>query len=285
VQQCQNGELVFDLRDEGPSDGEVVILLHGFPQTAACWDGVIPGLVDAGYRVLAPDQRGYSPGARPSGRRSYAAHNMVDDVLTVADAAGAETFHVVGHDWGGAYAWYCAMWHPDRVRTLTSIATPHPAAFRKALLSSTQLLKSWYFLMFQLPRVPEWAATSELGRPRFRKALLRAGLPEDKLDQYLAVFDEPGAPTCIFNWYRGVPFTPPSDLSQTVTAPTLYIYGARDIALGPKAAALTANYVSGPYRYEQLDDASHWIPEEAPDTVVGLLLEHIGDADPAAAAS
>src|SRR6478672_2127138 len=138
MKEFTNGDLVFDVRDEGPADGDVVILLHGFPQTNACWDGVIPTLTEAGFRVLAPNQRGYSSRARPNGRRSYAAHNLVDDVLALADAAGAERFHVVGHDWGGAVAWYCAMWHPERVRSVTVLATPHPAAFRKALFSSTQ---------------------------------------------------------------------------------------------------------------------------------------------------
>src|SRR6478672_995505 len=102
MNEFRNGDLVFDVRDEGPADGEVVILLHGFPQTKAAWDDVIPGLAAAGYRVLAPDQRGYSPRARPTGRRSYAGAQLVGDVLALADAAGAETVHVVGHDWGGA---------------------------------------------------------------------------------------------------------------------------------------------------------------------------------------
>jgi pimeloyl-ACP methyl ester carboxylesterase len=274
VNEFRNGELVFDVRDEGPADGQVVILLHGFPQTKAAWDDVVPGLADAGYRVLAPDQRGYSRRARPTGRRAYAASNLVGDVLALADEAGAEGFHLVGHDWGAAVAWYCAMWHPERVRTVTSLATPHPAAFQRALLSSTQILKSWYFLVFQLPRVPEWMATSPQGRPRFRQALLRSGLPEAKLDQYLAALDEPGALTSVFNWYRAVAFSRPSQHSGAVNVPTLYVYGGGDVALGRRAADLTANYVAGPYRFEVLEDASHWIPEEVPDTVVRLLLEH-----------
>jgi pimeloyl-ACP methyl ester carboxylesterase len=284
VNEFRNGELVFDVRDEGPADGEVVILLHGFPQTNVCWDGVIPGLASAGFRVLAPNQRGYSRRARPTGRRAFAANELVGDVLALADAAGAERFHLVGHDWGGALAWYCAMWHPDRLRTVTSLATPHPAAFRKALLSSSQILRSWYFLLFQLPRLPELMATSPRSRPRFRKALLQSGLPEAKLDEYLTTFDDPGAATCIFNWYRGVPFTPPSQLSESVTVPTLYVYGARDVALGPRAADLTGRYVTGPYRYERLD-ATHWMPEELPDVVTRLILEHIGSGDQASAAS
>ena len=276
MNEYRNGELIFDVRDEGPADGEVVILLHGYPETKASWDDVVPPLAGAGYRVLAPDQRGYSPRARPGGRRAYGADNLVGDVLALADAAGADRFHVVGHDWGGAVAWYCAMWHPQRLATVTSLATPHPAAMARSWLTSTQLLRSWYFLFYQLPRLPEWATTSAFGRRRFRETLLRSGLPEPKLDAYMAVLDQPGAMTAAINWYRAVPFTPPSR-QVPVTVPTLYVYGERDFALGSKAADRTGRYVTGPYRYERLR-ASHWMPEEVPDVVTRLLLEHIGAA-------
>ena len=273
MNEFRNGDLVFDFRDEGPEGGDVIILLHGYPETKASWEEVMPGLAAAGYRVLAPDQRGYSPRARPTGRRAYVAENLVGDVLALADAAGAQRFHVVGHDWGGAVAWYCAMWHPDRLKTVTSLATPHPTAFARSLLTSTQLFRSWYFAFYQLPRLPEWTSTSSFGRSRFRDTLLRSGLPKAKLDAYLAVLDEPGAMTAAINWYRGVPFTPPR-MQQPVSVPTLYVYGARDFALGENAAELTARYVTGPYRYERLD-ASHWMPEEVPDIVTKLIVEHI----------
>jgi pimeloyl-ACP methyl ester carboxylesterase len=284
VNEFRNGDLVFDVRDEGPERGEVVILLHGYPETKESWDAVIPGLTGAGYRVLAPDQRGYSPGARPKGRRAYSADKLVGDVLALADAAGADRFHVVGHDWGGAVAWYSAMWHPDRVATMTSLATPHPSAFAKSLVTSTQLFKSWYFLFYQLPRLPEWTAASPFGKPRFRATLLRSGLPPEKLDAYMAVLDQPGAMTAAINWYRAVPFTPPSQL-RPVTVPALYVYGAGDFALGRRPADLTARYVTGPYRYEILTGVSHWIPEEVPDLVVEHLLDHVGNDGRAASAS
>jgi len=274
VNEYRNGELVFDVRDDGPADGEVVILLHGYPETKASWDDVMPGLVNAGYRVLAPDQRGYSPRARPKGRRAYTGDKLVADVLALADEAGAERFHIVGHDWGGAVAWYAAMWHPERVKTMTSLATPHPTALSRSFVTSTQLLRSWYFLFYQLPRLPEWTATSSFGRSRFRDTLVRSGLPEDKLDAYMQVLEEPGALTAAINWYRAVPFTPPTR-QVPVTVPTLYVYGTRDLALGSKAADLTGRYVTGPYRYERLD-ASHWMPEEVPDVVTKLIIEHIG---------
>ena len=283
MNEYRNGELVFDVRDEGPADGDVIILLHGYPETKESWEGVVPGMVAAGYRVLAPDQRGYSRRARPKGRRSYRAEHLVADVLALADAAGAERFHLVGHDWGGAVAWYCAMWHPDRVLTMTSLATPHPKAMQKALLTSTQLLHSWYFLFYQLPLLPEWSATSTVGRRMFRRTLVNSGLSEERLDHYLTVLDEPGAMTAVINWYRAVPFTP-QRLTTPVNVPTLYVYGTRDFALGRRAADLTGRYVTGPYRYEA-PDVSHWIPEDVPDLVVRLLLDHIGRDATSAAAS
>jgi pimeloyl-ACP methyl ester carboxylesterase len=118
--------LVFDLLAAGDPAGEPVLLLHGFPQTAACWTELAEALADAGYRVLAPDQRGYSPGARPAAVRDYRMPELVADVLAVADRAGARRFHVVGHDWGGAVAWHLAARHPERVATLTAVSTPHP---------------------------------------------------------------------------------------------------------------------------------------------------------------
>src|SRR5207302_7959635 len=156
-------------------------------------------------------------------------------------------------------------------------------ALVKSFVSSTQLFRSWYFFFYQLPALPEWTAISRFGRPRFRATLLRSGLPESKLDAYMAALDEPGAMTAAINWYRAVPFTPPTR-QQPVSVPTLYVYGTRDFALGPRGAELTANYVTGTYRYERLDD-SHRMPEEVPEVVARLVLEHIGDSGKAAAAS
>ncbi|MEJ7585388.1 MAG: alpha/beta fold hydrolase, partial [Acidimicrobiales bacterium] len=124
-----NDGLTFEVSDRGPEDGPVVILLHGFPQTAECWAGVAPRLADAGLRVLAPNQRGYSPQARPTGRRAYLLNLLMGDVLALADSAGAERFHLVGHDWGAVVAWSVAAEHPERVASLTTLSVPHPRAF------------------------------------------------------------------------------------------------------------------------------------------------------------
>lgn len=274
MNEFRNGDLVFDVRDEGPQSGELVILLHGFPETKASWDRVVPLLTAAGYRVLAPDQRGYSRRARPQGRRAYVADNLVADVLALADAARAERFHVVGHDWGGAVAWYAAMWEPQRLKTMTSLATPHPKAFSRSLLTSTQFFRSLYFLAFQVPALPERVLTSDFGQHRFRQALIRSGLPASAVDSYLPALAERDTMTAVLNWYRAAALTPPRR-QTAVSVPTLYVYGTQDVALGPKAADRTARYVTGPYRFERLDN-SHWLPEEAPDTVARLVLEHIG---------
>src|SRR5438445_317950 len=143
--------LIFDVREEGPVAGAPVVLLHGFPETSASWRDVMLKLAAAGYHVLAPDQRGYSPRARPASRRAYRRPELVADVLALADQMDVDRFHLVGHDWGAAVAWGVAMEHPHRLRSLTSLSIPHPAAFRRAAFTSRQALRSWYMAFFQLP--------------------------------------------------------------------------------------------------------------------------------------
>lgn len=273
MQEYSNGELVFDVTDAGPSDGEVIVLLHGYPEDRLSWSAVIPPLTAAGYRVLAPDQRGYSPRARPEGRKAYRMDLLVDDVVALIDSAGATRVHLVGHDWGGGVAWGLAMSHPERLYSVTSLATPHPQAMLRAMGTSGQLLRSWYMLVFQLPRLPELSLRGA-GRTQTAKTLQKSGLAADKVDRYLARFDEPGAATAAINWYRGIPFGSRS-AAGAVQVPTLYIYATGDFALGRKAADLTGRYVAGPYRYEVLDGVSHWIPEEEPAQVAELVLDHV----------
>jgi pimeloyl-ACP methyl ester carboxylesterase len=276
MEQFRREDLTFDVWDIGPTDGELVVLLHGFPQTKAAWSEVAPPLAEAGYRVLAPDQRGYSPGARPTGRRHYTLDLLVGDVLALADAAGGSSFHVVGHDWGGAVAWGLAMWHPERLRTVTSLTVPHPKAFQRALFTSRQFFSSWYAIFFQLPRVPEWGATFGPMRHLFERSLERSGLPEERRVDYQAALGGREAITAMLNWYRAAPFTRSSQL-VSVGVPAMYVYATADVAIGRLAADLTARYVTGRYRYEVLQGMSHWIPEVAPDVVTKLLLEHFAE--------
>jgi pimeloyl-ACP methyl ester carboxylesterase len=252
---------------------DTVVLLHGFPESNESWREVAPVLEAAGYRVLAPNQRGYDAAARPRARREYTLPKLAGDVLAVADAAGVERFHVVGHDWGGAVAWYLAAKHADRVQTLTSLATPHPRAITKSLWRG-QLLKSWYILAFQVPVLPELAVRSSV----FRRQLVASGLPEEYVDDYLALLREPGAARGALNWYRALPLSPPNVVGD-VSVPTMYIYGTDDVALGRAAADATGDYVKGPYRYEVMEGVSHWIPEEIPEVVARLVLEFIAEGE------
>jgi pimeloyl-ACP methyl ester carboxylesterase len=273
MQQFTRGSFVFDVNDSGPSDGDVVVLLHGYPETRASWDKVTPMLTDAGLRVLAPDQRGYSPGARPRRRRDYRIGELAADIVALIDASGASKAHVVGHDWGGAVAWALATRHPDRVKTVTSLCTPHGAALLKSFVTSNQLLHSWYMLFFQLPMLPElgWRPS---GEKTLRRTLRRSGAGDDAIDRFIAKMREPGAARGAINWYRALPLS--GRVDAKVTVPTLYVYPTGDMFLGRKAADLTADYVSAPYRFEVIDGESHWLPDNAPDLVAKLVLEHIG---------
>jgi pimeloyl-ACP methyl ester carboxylesterase len=271
MQRYRNGSLTFDVSDSGPEDGEVVALLHGYPENRTSWDLVTPLLTAAGYRVIAPDQRGYSPGARPRSRRDYRTNLLAGDIAALADAAGAKKVHVVGHDWGGAVAWAFASLHADRCHTVTSLCTPHPRAMISSMVRSTQLLKSWYMVMFQLPMVPEMTLRGA-GAKAARRKLVATGLPEAAADRYLALMANPSAARGALNWYRALPLSPP--LKGKIDVPALYIYPTGDAFLGRKAAELTADQVAAAYRFEVLEGLSHWLPEEAPDTVAELLLEH-----------
>jgi len=264
----QHDGLSFDV-DDNDAAGPPVVLLHGFPQTKSSWHEVTPALTQFGYRVLAFDQRGYSPGARPPRRRDYTLDKLVGDVLALADAADVDRFHVVGHDWGGGVAWALAATHPHRLASLTSLSTPHPRAMAGALVSSTQLLRSWYMAAFQLPFVPErLLATTD----RMRSALEGSGLPAAQVDEAMELMASGGARGAL-NWYRAIPFSPPS-MAGRVEVPTLFVFGAQDFALTRRAADLTQRFVTGPYRYELWDDVGHWIPEEG-DRLNAVLLEHL----------
>jgi pimeloyl-ACP methyl ester carboxylesterase len=265
--------MVFDVRDGGPPDGEPVVLLHGFPQDSSAFDRMTPALHSAGLRTLAPDQRGYCPSARPPGRRAYRMRAAVDDVLALLYDAGLRSAHVVGHDWGGGVAWALAAWHPERVRTLTALSTPHPAALQRSLLTSDQGLRSYYMALFQLPVLPERLLLAGDGAA-LRRSLLRGGLPPDAVDRYVARMREPGALTAALNWYRALPFSlrPPVG---TVRVPTLHVWSTGDAFLGRTATEGTARHVDAPYRLEVLDDVPHWIPELAADRAAELITAHV----------
>ena len=264
--------LTFDVRDAGPADGPVVVLLHGFPQHNDSWDAVIDRLTAQGYRCLAPNQRGYSSGARPPRRRDYRIPELVGDLGALIDASGAHQVHLVGHDWGAAVAWAAAAEMPERLKTVSPVSVPHPAAFIKSFANSRQGLASWYMYFFQLPRVPEFSMKWRNGA-MMSKLLQQAGQTPAAAARDAQAMREPGALTAAINWYRAMPLSNPRAINQKVSVPTLYVWSDGDTALMPKSAHDTGRYVTGEYRFEILPGVSHWIPDEQPDKLADLLLE------------
>jgi pimeloyl-ACP methyl ester carboxylesterase len=271
--------LTFDVHTWGPVDGDPVLLLHGFPQSGASWAAVATRLADRGYRVLAPDQRGYSPGARPQGRRAYGLGAIVADALAVVDqlAGPSAWVHVVGHDWGAAVAWRLAARRPDRIRSLTAVSVPPPAAYLRSLVTTRQGLASWYVYAFQIPRLPErlLAAGGRRFSPRLAAALRRTGQSRAAAERDAAGLADPAALTAAINWYRGMFAEWPSARDRPVGVPTLFVWSDGDAALTRQSTELVHEHVDGPFRYVELRGVSHWIPDEAPDQLADLVLEHM----------
>lgn len=267
----RNG-LRFDVVDSGPPDGEPVVLLHGFPQDASSWAAVSSALNEAGYRTLAPDQRGYSPSARPTHPRDYSDRHLVDDLWALLEAAGVSAAHVVGHDWGAVVAWAAASDRPDRVLTLSAFSVPHPAALMNAMRRG-QAFQSWYIAMLLVPGLAERLIRPGSGR----WGHLMRGLPPDQAARYTERMAQPGAFTAALNWYRAIPghIRRPGVRVGPVTAPTLFAWGSADPTTSPAAAHATRQYVRAAYTYRVLDGGTHWLPETRPTEVADLLLHHI----------
>jgi pimeloyl-ACP methyl ester carboxylesterase len=275
------GPFTFTAHAAGRRDGRLVVLLHGFPQSSFQWRHQMAVLAAAGHRAVAFDQRGYSPGARPDGVEHYRAEHLVADVLSVVDELGGHRFDVVGHDWGGAVAWLVAARYPQRVRTLTAVSMPHPAAFAAALLGGDeeQSSKSAYIAVLRAQGAAEQLLLAGDGEG-LRRVFAATGHPDPEAGtgEYVKVLSQPGALTAALNWYRALSEHDVAGLTgrlRPVTVPTLYVWGEDDAALGRAAAEASGDHVEGPYRFVALPGVGHWIPEEAPDLLGDLLLEHL----------
>lgn len=264
------GDLTFDVRMTGPEDGDPVVLLHGFPETSLSWAAVAARLADAGYRVIAPDQRGYSPHARPEGIDAYATDLLVGDVLGIADALGLETFHLAGHDWGSVVAWLVAAHHPARVRTLTAVSVPHLAAYGAALRDDPdQQQKAAYIQLFREPGgKAEDLLLADAGKRL--TAMYGDAVPIGLVVRYVAHLAEPGALTAALNWYRAM--TAKLASTPTVHVPTTFVWGELDMAIGRAAAQACGDFVDADYRFVELDGIGHWVPEQAPDTLAEAII-------------
>lgn len=264
--------LTFDVADDGPLDGDPVVLLHGFPQRASSWARVSPRLHASGLRTLAPDQRGYSPQARPRTRWSYRVPELVADIEALVGLVGRPV-HLVGHDWGALVGWGLAARRPDLVRSFTAVSVPHPGAYLAACLRSSQLRDSWYFLLFSLPFLPEWIARHRL--ETFTVALRKGGMTAAEVDDFrrdvLAHGSLPGG----LGYYRALPFAPFGWARERVAVPTTYVWSDGDVALSRTGAELCGRFVTGPYALVVLEGVSHWIPTQEPDTLADAVLARI----------
>jgi epoxide hydrolase 4 len=261
-------------------EGPLVVLMHGFPEFWYSWRHQIPALAAAGFRVVAPDARGYNLSSKPAGVSSYAPRRLAGDVRDLIAERGASRAFLAGHDWGAAVAWIAAMAYPEAVERLAILNVPHPRRMLAGLRRpSRQLARSWYMFFFQLPWLPERAVRAgdwwSFRRGFEHDARPGAFTPHD-IDRYREAWSQPGAATATINWYRASMRRPPSGSSgqlRPIEAPTLVIWGERDRYLCADLAEPDAADVPNLTRLVRLPNASHWVQHDEPERVSGLLID------------
>jgi pimeloyl-ACP methyl ester carboxylesterase len=266
--------LAFTADVAGPAGGALVLLLHGFPESRHSWRAALPELARAGYFAVAPDQRGYSPGARPdpADLSNYAFDKLVADAIDIADAAGAagKRFHVVGHDWGGQVSWGVAYKHPDRIASLTVLSRPHPLSFRRALQADPdQKNRSRHHGKFLEPDTADKLLAD--GARRMREGLFGQSL--ESVKQHLTILDNKPALEAALAWYRANKGL--SGDFGPIKVPTIYIWGDADATVGPAAAKGTGEFVSAAFALEVLPGVGHFVMDQAPARATALMLAHI----------
>ncbi|MBS0520731.1 MAG: alpha/beta hydrolase [Proteobacteria bacterium] len=268
--------LAFTIDAAGPAGGALVLLLHGFPESRHSWRAALPALAQAGYRAAAPDQRGYSPGARPdpTDLANYAFDKLIADAVDIADACGAagRRFHLVGHDWGGQVAWGVANAHPGRLASLTVLSRPHPLSFRRALLKADgdQKHRSRHHRKFLEPQTGPMLL--EENARRLRRNLASQGVPDAAIEEHLGVLGHADALEAALAWYRANKGLA-ADVG-TIQVPTLYIWGDADATVGPDAAHGTGDFVGAAYAMEVLPGVGHFVMDQASARATDLMLEH-----------
>ena len=249
-QRIATNGITLHVAQAGPVDGDLVILLHGFPEPWWGWRNQIPALAQSGLRVLVPDQRGYNLSDKPLGRGAYRIDTLAQDIVGLIEYTGRERAAIVGHDWGGAVAWWLATFHRHRVKRVAVLNCPHPLAFSRTLRRSpAQLLRSWYMLLFQLPWVPEWMSSRAgyTALARTMRATARPGTFSDAdLDTYRAAWSQPGALTAMLNWYRAAlpALLDRSPADVHIEVPVLLLWGTRDAFLGRELVQPTMDLCS-----------------------------------------
>jgi epoxide hydrolase 4 len=278
----QTKQVKLHVMEFGNAEDPVVLLLHGFPDFWFGWKHQIPALTQAGFRVIVPDQRGYNLSEKPTSVSSYALPHLVDDIVAVIEAHGGGPVYVAGHDWGGIVAWELARRHPELVRRLVIINSPHPKIlFSKLWRSPRQLLKSHYMFLFQLPWLPE----RMIRRQNFDRVIHGMGwrrppkpYSSADLTAYRAAWAQPGALTAMLNWYRAL-FRNPGIVTEIlrhkgkIEVPTHILWGETDAYLSP-SLALESLALCEEGQVQLLKGVSHWVPYEAADRCNQFLLDH-----------
>lgn len=267
------GDLTFDVDVLGPDDGVPVVLLHGWPQDRRSWRDVAQRLAAVGLRVIVPDQRGYSAGARPEGVENYRADLLAQDVVSIAEELGHDRFHLVGHDWGAAVSWVVATRHADRVLSLTAVSVPHLAAYNAALATDEdQQQRGAYIGLLRRPGKAEEVLLED-GGARLR-AMYGGDVGAEDETAYVERFAEPGVLTASLNWYRAM--TPDLASTPDVTVPTTFVWGASDLAIGRHGAERCGDHVTADYRFVEVD-GGHWLPDTHPDLLSSEVLRRVLD--------
>lgn len=264
----------FSVKISGSPQDTPVILLHGFPESSVMWDRLMSDLNNTGYYTIAPDQRGYSFGARPKAVTEYELSRLAKDVISIADSLGIEKFHLIGHDWGSVVGWQIAADEPERLLSYTSLSVPHLTAFSRAYREdSVQFKASRYIRNFQTKKLPEFM----LARNNYKmlKSVWRPH-PEKEIDAYLDLFSQKNALTSAVNWYRAnfKLIAEGKDIGM-IKVPVLFIWGKNDFALMRSGAEWTEDYVNGYYRFVELN-ASHWLVQESYEEVLHEIQAHLG---------
>lgn len=254
-------------------DGELILFLHGFPESSIIWEKTMVKLATLGYRCCAPDQRGYSDGARPVGYQNYSFRNLASDVIGIADLLGnANQFHLVGHDIGAALGWNVVTLYPDRIKSWTAMSVPHWPAYKWAMENDPlQKEKGSYVQRFLIPEKPEallvandYAALRQLWQ----------GFDQKSIDDYLRIFSQPSAQTATINWYRAIMQIEEKIQYGEIETPTSFIWGNEDLAIGRSGVEKSHSYMKGYYNFHQLN-AGHWLTEFNEPEVSEIIAQHI----------
>lgn len=277
VRPIQANGMTFTCRTAGDGGGEPVVLLHGFPETSHMWIDLMQRLASEGYRCLAPDQRGYSPGARPADTESYGYRNLASDVFALADAWGADRFHLIGHDWGSLVGWAALGVDASRIASWTALSVPHALGFARAVRDDPEEEPYRGILTFLLTEGGPETVFLANDAAALRGAYTHS-TPEE-VDEYVAVLSQPGAMRAAASWYRASraharSLEDPDAPFGNVTTPSLLIWGANDPYVRRMSVDLGAEYMKGPYKLVALD-GGHWLAQEHPHRVAEEALAHL----------